>query len=219
MKKHSWLLWLFAGLMYLPCRSQIDQEATRLTHYVLPAFTAGKVLLKNGSVSQQMLNYNVLTSEMIFDAGGEKYMAIADPASVDTVYLGDRKFIPSRKGFAELVYLGKYPLVIVYEGRVVEQGEDIGFGISSQAGASQALKTMVQNGSSYGMKLPDGFQVCLMEQYATGSNVDWEKFSSFNALAKLISAKKQVINEAVKTKKLDFKNRKDMLELFRLINE
>ena len=111
------------------------------------------------------------------------------------------------------------PLAIVYEGRIAEQGEDIGYGISSQAGASQALRTMLQNGSAYGMKLPDGFQVTLLQQYAIAKNGDWEKFTSFAALARLVPAKKQLINETVKAKKLDVNSKKDLLALFRLINE
>lgn len=206
-------------LATLPAFAQIDQQAAQLTHYVLPEFTAGKVLMKNGSSTQQTLNYNVLTNEMIFDAGGGKYMAIAEPATVDTVFIGDRKFIPARTGFVELLYKGSVPLAVVYEGRIVQQGNDVGFGMTSQTGANQSIRTMVQNGSAYGMKLPDGFEVTLLKAYGTLKDGNWEKFNNFAALGKLVPAKKAVISETVKSGKLDVKNKADLLALFKAINE
>ena len=72
--------------------AQRPSAAVQLSHYVFDSFSKGKVQLKSGTFSEQSLNYNILTGEMIFDNGG-RLLAINDPKGVDTVFIQGRKFI------------------------------------------------------------------------------------------------------------------------------
>src|ERR1700712_323238 len=105
------------------------QQAVALSHYVFPAFSSGKVLQKNGQFSDAVLNYNVLSGEIIFESGPGKYLALANPELADTVFILDRKFIPVGSKFYELLTASAYPLFLEYTCTVKEPGSDIGYGM------------------------------------------------------------------------------------------
>ena len=46
-----------------------------LSHYILPEFTEGYVMMKGGRTQQMLLNYNSVTEEMVFKRG-ESVLAI-----------------------------------------------------------------------------------------------------------------------------------------------
>ncbi len=58
----------------------------KLSHYAFEDFTPGMVKLKGGKTYSKLLNYNILTNEMIFENEG-KFLAIANPENVDTVLM------------------------------------------------------------------------------------------------------------------------------------
>ena len=89
MKVFVVILFCFNGVAGL---CQRDIKAVQLSHYILDSFTRGKVQLKSGKLYEQLLNNNVLTKEMVF-RDGNRYLAIADPAGVDTIFINRRKFI------------------------------------------------------------------------------------------------------------------------------
>ncbi len=85
----------------LSAATHIDQTV-KLVQYVFNEFSPGTVKVKSGETYNQVLNYNILTNEMIFDNDG-KYLAIANPENVDTVYISERKFIPLNNKFYEVL--------------------------------------------------------------------------------------------------------------------
>ena len=149
------------SLVLLYACSAGAQRATpvvRLSHYVLDSFTTGNVLLKSGARYNQKLNYNALTGEMIFDADG-KYLAIAEPQNVDTVFIQDRTFVPVENRFYELLLPAAAPLFLEYTCTVQEPGSSIGYGTASNTTAATSLKTLINSGGAYDLKLPDDFKV------------------------------------------------------------
>ncbi|GAO41547.1 hypothetical protein [Flavihumibacter petaseus] len=212
---------LLTGLLLLlaSARAQIDAPAQTVSHYVLPAFQPGKVLQKNGSETTASLNYNALTGEMIFDAGNSRYLAIAEPEKVDSVFISGRTFIPREKLYLELLVKGNYPLAVEHTCSLIEEGNNVGYNLSSNVSASSPLRSMMQNGSAYGLKLPDGVTVKSGKAYWGFRKGRWEKVSSFSQLGKVYADKKAEIDKAVKEKKLSFNKEEDLLNLVKQINE
>lgn len=97
------------------------QEAVAMRHYVFERFGKGSVLQKNGSSHEAMLNYNVLSREIVFASSPGQCMALAFPEKVDTVFILGRKFIPVDNEFYELLTATKYPLLL-YACTVKEPG-------------------------------------------------------------------------------------------------
>lgn len=199
-------------------QAQIDAQASQISHYIFSSFTKGIVLQTDGNKSEQLLNYNALTNEMVFDANG-KNLALAAPEKVDTVYIENRKFVPAEKKFYEILVTGTYPLAIEYTASIIEQGNDIGFGMKSTTGANQSMKTMIQNGSAYGLKLPDGYQVKQNRTYFIRKESKWQRINGFSGITKLFPEKKSSINETLKKNNLEFSKQQDVIVLLQSINE
>lgn len=69
-----------------------------ISHYLFSEFIPGVVLMKGGTENHALLNYNLVTEEMIFDQGGQ-LLAFADITldNLDTVFIDNRKFILNNK--------------------------------------------------------------------------------------------------------------------------
>ena len=130
----------------LSAKSQVSDEPVRLLHYALDSFVSGKVLLKSGAISNQRLNYNLVTQEMIFEDHGT-YLAIAHPENVDTVFLGSGKFVPVKNAFYEILTGTTYPLFIAYTCTVKEEGNATGYG-NTTTGAATPIRSLETGGMS-----------------------------------------------------------------------
>ena len=88
------------------------QKRIEISHYLFPQFTAGNVLMKDGTLNPAMLNYNAITKEIVFQQNGQ-VLALADPALslTDTVLISDRKLVPFDDEFAEVILNGDVKLL------------------------------------------------------------------------------------------------------------
>ena len=193
--------------------SSYAQEAVALAHYVFPSFIKGKVQQKNGSVDEAMLNYNVLSKEIVFESKPGQYMALADPTKIDTVFIQGQKFVPVNNEFYELLTTTAYPLFIQYTCTIKEPGSDIGFGMTSVTTASPAVKSLIQSGGAYSLKLPDGFQVMMGSAFWIFKDSKYQKANSAKQLVAAIPDKKDKINELVKKNNTNFAKRQDVIDL------
>ncbi len=200
-------------LLFLTGTNVYAQEAVALSHYVFSSFSKGKVQQKNGSVDEAMLNYNVLSKEIVFESSPGQYLALANPEKVDTVFILDRKFVPVNHGFYELLTSRAWPLFLEYTCTVKEPGSDIGYGMSSVTTASPAVKSLIQSGGAYSLKLPDGFQVVLGSVYWIFKDGKYQKVNSAKQLITAMPDKKEKINELVKKNNTNFTKRQDVIDL------
>ena len=138
--------------------AQQSDTAIKLSHYVFNKFTQGTVKMKSGETSNQVLNYNILTNEMIFNNAG-KYLAIASPENVDTVYINDRKFIPLNNKFYEVLVNSGMPLFLEFTATISEPGISTGYGGTSTTTAATSFQSLINTGGAYQLKLPDGYIV------------------------------------------------------------
>lgn len=65
-------------------------------------FVQAQIKFRNHSVSVVSLNYDASNKTMLFRQG-EEMMEMTNPAQVDTVIIGKRKFVPVGRGFYEVV--------------------------------------------------------------------------------------------------------------------
>ncbi|MBA4168426.1 MAG: hypothetical protein H0X41_12935 [Chitinophagaceae bacterium] len=188
--------------------AQINDTPTKLEHYVLNSFTPGRVLLKSGEVLNQVLNYNMITKEMIFENNGA-YLAIARPQDVDTIFLSDRKFVPAVGAFYE--YLGgkSFPLFEEHTCSVKEQGVSNGIGTTNTTAATP-LKSLLNDGGAYKLKLPDEFQIIPRHTYLVFKNSQYIKVNNEQQLIRAFPDKKQVIRDWIKNNRTNFSNQQDV---------
>jgi hypothetical protein len=187
-------------------------------HYVFEQFQKGKVLEKSGEVHELELNYNAMTSEMIFISDG-RYLAIAGPEKVDTVFIGSRVFIPGDKRFYEVLTRTPYPLLEEYTGTLKEPGSNIGYGMNSTTMSATPLKSMIQGGQAYGLKLPEGYTVVPGHSFWIFVNGGVKPANSERHLNKVFPDKKAVISKWVKEHHTDFSQSADMIELVEALQQ
>lgn len=198
-------------LSALSVDAQTNDKPVKIVHYVFESFTNGSVRLKSGEMYNQSLNYNLVTKEMIFDRGG-KYLAIAHPELVDTVYLSQRKFIPVGHAFYEWLGGSNYPLFIEYTCTIKEQGANTGFG-NTNTTAATSLKSLITGGGAYSLKLPDEFQVIPGQSFYIRKNDQYSRVNTEQQIIKLFPDKKQQIKEWTKNNHTNFSRPKDMILL------
>ena len=213
MKKYLLLIAIFWSLSL---HAQHMQEGVRLVQYILNEFTTGEVKMKSGEISTQLLNYNILTGEMIFDNNG-KYLAIASPENVDTVYINNRKFIPLNNKFYEVLVNSKMPLLLEFTASIKDPGTTTGYGGTSNTTASTAWQSLISTGGAYDRKLPDGFTVIPGYTYWIMKDGKLEKAGSAKQLIKVFPDKKEMIDDFVKGHNTSFSKSDDVAALVKEI--
>ncbi len=196
----------------------VNAQPVQLAHYVFDSFKQGKVLVKSGTLYEQSLNYNILTNEMIFDNGG-RFMAISDPASVDTVFISGRKFIPVEDKFYELLAKTSLPLFMEFTATIEEPGEPIGYGASVSSASVTSLTTLLKNGNVYGLKLPDDFKVIQGFNFRILKDGKYLKAGNSKLLTTIFPDKKQLISELVKKNNTNFSKRGDVVLLIQQLQQ
>ena len=199
----------------LSAAAQSNTKLVKLEHYVMDSFANGKVKQKSGQVTNQVLNYNLITKEMIFEQGG-KYLAIAHPEDVDTVFLNQRKFVPVDNSFYEYLAGSPYPLFAEYTCTIKEPGVQTGFGTSTTT-ASVSMKALIREGGAYGLKLPDEFEVIPAHSLYIRKDGKFFKIKNEQQLIKLFPDKKELIRNWVKNNKTNFSRNEDVALLIQQI--
>ena len=87
-------------ILYFFSVSVSAQQFKRI--FLFNDFVQAQVKFRNHSVSAVSLNYDASNKTMLFLQTGEM-MEMTNPAQVDTIIIGKRKFVPAGKGFYEVV--------------------------------------------------------------------------------------------------------------------
>lgn len=188
-----------------------SSQAVPLVHYVLDSFTNGKVLMKSGTSSEQKMNYNILTGEMIFIDNG-KFLAIATPEEVDTVFIAQRKFVPVEGHFYEWLAGIQPALLKEYSSTIEEPKTETGFG-STNTTAANSLKQLIRSGGAYELKLPDDFKFIPKNSYWVEKDKRLYKVTNVKQLINLYPAKKSWIEDWWKQHDARFSKQEDLVAL------
>jgi hypothetical protein len=200
---------------FLSAGAQPNAKLVKLDHYVMDSFASGIVKQKSGQVTNQVLNYNLITKEMIFEQGGQ-YLAIAQPENIDTVFINQRKFVPVENAFYEYLTGSAYPLFAEYTCKVKEPGAQTGFGKSNTT-ASVSMQSLIRDGGAYGLKLPDEFEVIPGHSLYIRKEGKFFKIKNEQQLIKLFPGKKEMIRDWIKNNKTNFSRNEDVVSLVQQI--
>ncbi len=101
--------------------------------YIFPDFRDGSVYYKDGKIINCKLNYNFLLDEILFINEKGEQMAIADPLDLSYVLISNRKFIPTPKGYYEIIESGDVSLVYKWVCRIRPAKTKGALGLSTDA--------------------------------------------------------------------------------------
>jgi len=132
--------------------------AESMTEFLFPEFSKSEVIMKNGRIESMMLNFNLLTEKMLYEADGNFY-EILNPGMIDTIILQECKFVSFGDYFYEVLYDAPISLLVQHKGKLIPPGKPAGYGGTSQVSNTKMVSALQRADGAYNMKLPADYSV------------------------------------------------------------
>jgi hypothetical protein len=214
-KSNSVFLMIFACVL-LPATRAIAQE-NPLPQFLFPQFGTGTVLMNDGRKHAPNLNYNMVDEEMIFEENG-KFLAMDKIMEVDTIYIGEYKFVPVEHKFYEVVARGKYPFFIQNKSKYTDQGTGTAYGMKSKVNDPTTIIVLRSGNQVRNLDLPDNVKVTREPVYWILKDGQMRRFISQRQLLNIFPAEKDKIKDYISKFGLDIHSRKDLIQIAAFCN-
>lgn len=197
------------GLLSYPQTSE-----KQLSAYIFPEFVQGKVLMKTGLSYNALLNYDVLTEEMVFANKGN-VLAIADEEVelVDTIYIAGKKFVTLNHKFVEILYNSSAILYAGYKCNLSNQGKPGAYGDTSQTSAIATASLFYSGTNRYDLSSSDRYQTKPYTWYWLMKNGKLSRFINIKQLSNLYRDKDEKFKAYLKENNVNFDNQEDIVSL------
>src|SRR5258705_8994515 len=160
----------------IPVNAETD-SAINLPNFLFLRFTKSTIKFKSGNTKTATLNYNIVDQEMVF-MQPDAYMVLDNPELIDTVYIDNRKFIPFKKEFYELLMDGHVSLFIQHKINLEIPGTATGYGATSKTLAPSEFKQIYGPRGSVNLRVPDEYKMTDDSYYWIRRDMTMEKFSN-----------------------------------------
>lgn len=203
-------------MVFLTCFAiQLKAQTDTLQNpgqYLFPEFTKSPVTMKTGRNIFLMLNYNIVTEKMVFIQKGQIYDMIIY-ATVDTVYMQGRKFIPVGKVFYEVTLEAPISLFIQHKGNIQSPPRPAAYGGTSEISSSTYINNISLGNDVYRLKNDPNLIIKPETVYWISINNSLSSFQNEKQLLNIIPDHSNEIKKYIKQNKLKFDNPNDVLKL------
>jgi hypothetical protein len=189
-----------------------------LPQFLFPSFIKGVVKMKSSDSYSAMFNYNMVDEEMIFNNKGQ-YLALDNINSVDTIFIGIRKFVPAQKVFYEVITTGTVSLYIQHKCKYATEGSATAYGLTSKTNANESFSHIKGGNQIRTLDLPDNVVVTPELIYWAKVNDEMKKFTSERQFLKLFPAKETELKDYIKKNEIEIEKREDLIKLGNYCNE
>jgi hypothetical protein len=186
--------------------------------YLLPEFTQSIVKMKTGESRNIIMNYNTVTEKMVFQQNG-KLMDMTNLGAVDTVFLGNRKFVLFDKAFYELLVDAPISLFIQYKSDLLSPGRPAAYGGTSQVSSSVYAGGVELSSGYYNLKLPSDYVVKPEPVNWIRKNNTMSKFLNERQFLKIFPENADKLKQFIKQNKISTYNPADLIKLINYCNE
>jgi hypothetical protein len=201
-----------------------DNAGNPLPHFLFPRFTEGIIKMKNGTVFNAMLNYNMANEMMVSELNGI-YRSANNPREFDTIYLQNRTFVPVGNIFYEMLVKGPVVFFVENKCNLTPRGSSVGYGMKSKSVGPTDVKRFELDIAVYNYNqvvsfdLPPNVDV-------TPASVNWvrkdnkmEKFTTKKQFLKIFPDQATRLSEYMRREKIDIKSQEDLIKLGKYCNE
>lgn len=199
-----------------PLNSQTSTQE-EYPQFLFPDFSMGTMKMKNGNTRDFLLNYNIITEKMVYRQGENFYDMIT--IDVDTVFVRQRKFIPSGKFFYELLLDSSVSLLIQHKGKLTPRGAPAAYGGTSQISSSTYLSSVNLTGGQANLKLPDFYIVQPEPVFWIRNGSDMLSFLNKKQFMEIFTGHEKELNNFIRKNRIKFDNISDMVKLTRYVIE
>lgn len=176
--------------------------------FLFNEFTDGKMLLTDKRIIETQFNYDCEKQELYYKQGNE-YLQMYNTSNVDTLYVGTRKFVPTRKGagYFEYVPSGDEILMVDWKLKLIYKGTRGAMGVVTQSGGQASVDMELMRNK--GISNPDNsvYKVDLKNTYHTyidGKEVSFNNLKSFIKLYP--DTQQKTIRQLAKSESVNFDN-------------
>ena len=212
-----YILFSIVLFILLPATAQRNDKG-EMPQYLLTEFIKTRVLMKSGASQYEMMNYNTVTEKMVYRKD-DNYWDLANPEMVDTVYLGDMKFIPFGKYFFEAGYISKITLFIQHKGTLMSAGSTVGYGGKSQLASTDRITGVDFSGGRFNLPLPTDFIVNPSPVYWIRKNGEMLDFLTEKQFLRYFETDAEKIRDFIKDNKLKIDKPDHLSRIVRFCND
>lgn len=186
--------------------------------YLFPEFSKSTVKLKNGQTHSTMMNYNIVSQNMVFEKN-DKLMDLMNTEFIDTIFMQNSKFIPAGKFFQEVVIEGPVSFFIQHKGRLEPLGKPAAYGGTSQTSSTSTYTGVNTGAGYYNLKIPDDVVVKVEPVYWIRKSDVMFQFTSKKEFLEIFPDQADKINQFIKKNRIKMYNRSDLIKLVDYCNE
>jgi hypothetical protein len=179
--------------------------------FLFPEFTTGRVTMRTGQGYDVLLNYNIVSEKINFIQQG-KILNLANPNSVDTIFIKGRKFIPVEKVFYEVLSEKQYSLFVQHKAKIKQPPKRDSYGNVPETASSTSLNYLSTDVDYY--KLADK-EVIIdnFDLYWIRINDSMQSFREKSQLIKIFPDFTDEIKSYIRKEKIKFGNNNDIKKL------
>lgn len=179
-------------------------------------FIDGSVLMKSGVIENAPLNYNTDNQTIVFMKGGQ-YLTLMGTEMIDTIYMDNKKFVPVKDNFYEVLTSGNVSLFLTYYNRTHPVTATVTHDGNSRKDDRQVSNTISDVYVSRSFK--GNYEVEFFRVYWLKKGAKLYKFHNKSQFVKPFSSQMKVaIEQYVKTNHVDFSKGNDLIELVNFCN-
>lgn len=186
--------------------------------YLFEEFNTGTVVLKSGEVNRAPLNYCSYDQDIVFQANGQT-MSLDNLASIDSIFINNRKFVPFENKVFEVVDdRSKVQLYVSYLSKMVPLTST-----TDKNGSTMKLNKEASNtvSSVYVTRPYKGeFSIQIIKKFWLKS---FNKLYRANNVKDFLKVFKEATNPSIeeyaKANKIDFQKEEDLIKLVDFANK
>jgi hypothetical protein len=179
--------------------------------YLYTDFLPGRIVFRNGSMKDLQLNYNILLGEIEFLQTGDT-LAIASSRKKDISYVVARDTFYYAGGYIQELSGGQLKVGLKQYVKVKDVLKKGAYGTTSRGASVDTYTSMSSSGISYDLIPNEDIEVQKeIEYYISFQSGGFDLFTKKNVI-QLFPEKSEEIKSYIKSKKVDFSSREDLLK-------
>jgi len=179
-------------------------------------FTAGRVSFKNGKNTDAKLNYNLLMREMDYIQGKDTF-AISNANDIQQISIDSNIFIMN-KGYMELIYNGKVKVGIKQYFMLMDIQKKDPYGQIGSGAATDSYNSLHSDGQYYKLILDQDRLFQKVSEFYLATLADGFVLFTKKKVMQLFPKEKEVIEVYLKSNKVDFSSREDLVRFAGYLN-
>ena len=197
---------IFLLLLFLATGTSAQKRLLMFDEY-----THGPFLLKNRAKIKSNLNYDAANNTIMYMENGDE-MILTNLYEVDTVYIGEHKYIPLQNIFAEIIPTPHGSIYVRWQLKEKYIGKQGAYGTVSQGTIARINTAEFQHGV-YENQPVEVYKEINNNEYYIIRKKKALQIKSEKALLKLFPDQQAVLKEFIKHEKVNFANTDDALKL------